>query len=145
MNDTAFSCSHFYSHSFPSARKRSEVSNRSQESSSLRSPMVKAKACCLVSRQCVGQDYSSNPESPGSTRDSQVWPWEERSTKLRMVLCSACLRKPRVHAKSRSEHQKSTQTRRKSISEISINSEKMHTIPAKIITNLTWCRFIFSN
>ena len=53
---------------------------RSQQSSSPGSPTVKAKACCLVSRQCVsvGQDYSSNPKSPGSTRDSQVWPWEER-------------------------------------------------------------------
>ena len=56
------------------------MSKRSQESSSLGSPTVKAKACCFVSRQCVsvGQDYSSNPKSPGSTRDSQVWPWEAR-------------------------------------------------------------------
>ena len=83
MNDTTFSCSHFYSHSFHSAGKQSEMSKRSQESSSLGSPMVKAKACCLVSRQCVsvGQDYSSNPESLRSTRDSQVWPWEARHEK----------------------------------------------------------------
>ena len=80
MNDTTFSCSNFYSYSFLSAGKQSEMSKRSQESSSPGSPTVKAKACCLVSRQCVsvGQDYSSNPKSPGSTRDSQVWPWEER-------------------------------------------------------------------
>ena len=69
MNDTTFSCSHFYSHSFLSTGMHSEMPKRSQESSSLGSPMVKAKACCLVSRQCVsvGQDHSSNPKSPEST------------------------------------------------------------------------------
>ena len=83
MNDTTFSCSHVYSHSFLSAGTQSEMSKRSQKSSSLRSPMVKAKACCLVSPQCVsvGQDSSSNPKSPGSTRYSLVWSWEERSAK----------------------------------------------------------------
>ena len=50
MNDTTFSCSHLSnSHSFLSAGKQSDMSKRSQESSSLGSPMVKAKACCLVS------------------------------------------------------------------------------------------------
>ena len=55
------------------------MSKRSQESSSLGSPTAKAIVCCLVSGESVsvGQDYSSNPESLGSTRDSQVWPWEE--------------------------------------------------------------------
>ena len=52
MNDTAFSCSHFSnSHSFLSAGKQSEMSKRSQESSSLGSPTAKARACCLVSRE----------------------------------------------------------------------------------------------
>ena len=59
--------SHFYSNSFLSAGKQSEMSKRSQESSSPGSPTVKAKAYCLVLRLCVsvGQDYSSNPKSPG--------------------------------------------------------------------------------
>ena len=73
INDKTFSCSHIYSHSF-SAGKQSEMSRRSQEISSLGLPMVKAKVCCLVSRQCVsvGQDFWSNPKSPESTRDSCV-------------------------------------------------------------------------
>ena len=86
MNDTTFSCRHFSnSHSFVSAGKQSEMPRRSQESSSPGSPMVKAKACCLVSHESVsvGQDYSSNPASPRSTRDSQLWTWEERSAKSR--------------------------------------------------------------
>ena len=85
MNDTTFSRSHLIQPFFSFRRKPSEMSKRSQESSSPGSPMVKAKACCLVSRQCVslGQDYSSNPNSPESTRDSQVWPWEERNEKSR--------------------------------------------------------------
>ena len=132
MNDTTFSCSHFYSHSFLSAGMRSEMPKRSQESSSRGSPMMKAKACCLVSRQSVfvGQDYTSNPESPESTRDSQVWPWKERheksgwysvqhasgnrEKKFRRFWRSrrdARLGIPRVHAKSRSEHQRPTHTR----------------------------------
>ena len=59
------------------------MSKRSQESSSPGSPMVKAKARCPVSRQRVSvrQDYSSNPESLGITRDSHVWPWEGRNEK----------------------------------------------------------------
>ena len=44
MNDTTFSGSHFYSHSFLSAGKQSEMSRRSQESSSLGSPTAKARA-----------------------------------------------------------------------------------------------------
>ena len=77
------SCSHFYRHSFLSAGKQTEMSKRSQESSSLVSPTAKARACCLVSRESlsVGQNYSSNPKNPGSIRDSQVWPWEERHEK----------------------------------------------------------------
>ena len=83
MNDTTFSCSHFYSHTFLSAGKQSEMSQRSQVISSPESTTAKARACCLVSRQCVsvGEVYSSNPQSPRSTRDSQVWPWEERHEK----------------------------------------------------------------
>ena len=84
MNDTTFSCSHFSnSHPCLADRKQSEMSKRSHESSSPGSPTAKAKACFLVSRQCesVGQDYPSNPKSPGSTRDSQVWTWEERNAK----------------------------------------------------------------
>ena len=67
MNDTTFSCSHFSnSHPFLPAGKQSEMSKRSQERSSPGSPTTKAKSCCLVSRHVsVGQDYSSNPESPG--------------------------------------------------------------------------------
>ena len=67
MNDTTFSRGHFYGHTFLSARKQTEMSKRSQESSSPGWPMVKSKACCLVSRQCisVGQEYSSNPKKPG--------------------------------------------------------------------------------
>ena len=39
-----------------------------------------ARACCLVSRHSVsvGQNSSSNPKNPGSTRYSQVRTWEER-------------------------------------------------------------------
>ena len=41
-----------------------------------------ARACRLVLRHSVsvGQNSSSNPESPGSTRYSQEWHREERST-----------------------------------------------------------------
>ena len=58
--------------SFLSAGKF-DMSKGSQEISSLGSPLAKAKACCLVSRQCVsvGQDCSSNPKSPVSTRDAK--------------------------------------------------------------------------
>ena len=76
MNDTTFSFSHLSnSHPFLSARKQSEMSKRLQESSSPVSPMVKARAYCLVSRHSVsvGQNSSSNPTSPGSTSYSQVW------------------------------------------------------------------------
>ena len=116
MNDTTFSGSHFSnSHSFFfSAGKQPEMSKRFQESSSLESPTAKARACCLVSRESVsvGQNYSSNPQSPVSTRDSQVRTWEANFGKPRVRLWfsrfwrslrNACLGKPRVHAKSRSE------------------------------------------
>ena len=79
MNDTTFSCSH----SFLSTGKQFEMSKRSRESSSPGSPTATAKS--MLSRfttMCIcGQDYSSNPKSPGSARDSQVWTWAERSTK----------------------------------------------------------------
>ena len=59
------------------------ATKRSQESSSPGSPTAKAKACCLVSRHGVSvwQDCSSNAKIPVSTRDSQVWTWDERSAK----------------------------------------------------------------
>ena len=104
---------------------------KSQESSSLGLPLVKGKACCLVSRQCVsvGQDYSSNPKSPGSTRDSQVWPWKDmknsdgilfsmpRETEsiVQKILEVSQRRAPwgnrEYTRKSHSEHQRPTQTR----------------------------------
>ena len=42
----------------------------------------KPSACCFVSRHgvSVGQISSSNLESPGSTKHSQVWTWKEKST-----------------------------------------------------------------
>ena len=59
------------------------MSKRSQESSSPWWPTAKALARCLVSRESVfvRQHYSSNPRNSGSTRDSQVWTWEERNSK----------------------------------------------------------------
>ena len=79
MNDTTFSCSHFYSHSFLSAGKQSEILKRFQESFSPGSPIVKARACCLVSLQCVsvGQDNSSNPKSPGAYKTLKCGPWKK--------------------------------------------------------------------
>ena len=87
----------------------------------------KAKACCLVSRQCVsvGQNSLSNPECPESARYSQVWTWEERSKNSRC--CSV------QHASGNREYPrkivqdiKDQLKHDESISEISINSEKMH-------------------
>ena len=86
---TSWTTPHFPAATFPIAifffpqEKQSEMSKRPQESSSLGSPMAKAEASCLVSREgvSVGQNYSSNPGSPGSTRNSLVWTWEERNTK----------------------------------------------------------------
>ena len=66
MNDTTFSCNHSSnSHPFLSAGKQSEMSKRSQESSSLGSPRAKAKACCLVSPQgvSVGQNSENTPKA----------------------------------------------------------------------------------
>ena len=80
-----------------SAGKQSEMSTRSQESSSLCSPKVKAKACCLVSRQCVsvGQDYSSDPQKARGVQETlKCGPGKK--WKIRMVFCSACLWKPKV-------------------------------------------------
>ena len=83
MSDTTFFCSHLSnSHLFLSDGKQSEMSKRSQESSSPSSPMVKARACCLVSRYSVsvGQNSSSNHLKPGGcTRYSQEWNQGERS------------------------------------------------------------------
>ena len=138
MNDTSFSCSHFYSHSFLSAGKQSEMWRRSQESSSLGSPTAKARACCLVSRESgsVGQHYSSNPKSLGGTRDSQVWSWEERNEKSGWYSFQ--------HASGNREYTRKVVQNIKNqlrhdecISEISINSEKM---------NISiWTRFMASS
>ena len=75
MNDTTFSCSHFSnSHPFLSAGKQSEMSKRSQESSSPGSPTAKANT--MLSRLATRR-----------TRYSQVWTLEERSTNF--GCCSA--------------------------------------------------------
>ena len=84
MNDTTFSCSQFSnSHSFLSAGKQSEMSKRSQESSSPGSPTAKARACCLVSRESVsvGQNYSSNPKSLGGVQETLKRGPGKRNTK----------------------------------------------------------------
>ena len=59
----------------------------------------------------VGQDYSSNPQKPGEYKGLSSVDLGRKKYKLRMLFCSACLGKPRVHSKSRSKHQRSTQTR----------------------------------
>ena len=133
------------------------MSKRSQESSSLGSPLVKAKACCLVARQCVsvGQDYSCNPKSSGSTRHSHAWPWRERNEKSGWYSvqhasgnreCSSedsgslaethasghreCTRRVVQNIKNQLRHDET-------ISEISNNSEKMHIS--------IWTRFLASS
>ena len=101
MNDTTFSCCHFSnSHSFLSAGKRSEMSKRTQESSSPGSPTAKAKACCLVSCESVltGQVYSSNLKNPG-VRETLKCAHGKKEIQIRMVFCSACLGKVRYHEK----------------------------------------------
>ena len=89
-NNTTCSCSHLSnSHHLHSAEEQSEMSKRRQESSSLDSPMVKAKACCLVSRHSisVGQSSSSNLTSPGEYELlSSVERWRKEH-KLRMLFC----------------------------------------------------------
>ena len=122
------------------------MSKSSQESSSLGSPTAKAKACCLVSRRgvSVGQDYSSNPKSPGSTRDSPVWTWEERSAKSGWYSVEHASGNreydtensgglSETHASGHREYMRKVVQNMKdrlrhdeSISEISMNSEKMH-------------------
>ena len=133
------------------------MSKRSQESSSPGSPMVKAKACCLVSRQCasVGQDYSSNPKSLGSARDFEVWPWEERHEKSgwysvqhasgnREYSSEDSAGLAETHASGNREYTRKVVQNVKdqlrhdeSISEISINSEKVHMS--------MWTRFMASS
>ena len=123
---------------FLSAGKQSEMSKRSQESSSPGSPMVKAKACCLVSRQCVsvGQDYSSNPQSPGSIRDSQVRPWEERNEKSGWYSVQHASGN-REYTRKVVQNIKNQPRHDENISEISVNSEKMHLS--------IWTRFMASS
>ena len=99
MNDTTFSCSHFpNSHSFLSARTRSKMSKKTQESSSPGSPTAKAKTCCLVSRESVmrGEVYSSNLKKPGEYERLSSVDMGRKKFKIRMVFCSAFLGKPRV-------------------------------------------------
>ena len=126
------------------------MSKRSQESSSPGSPTSKAQASGLVSRHgvSVGQDYSSIPKSPGSTRDSQVWTWEESSKSVWYSVQHASGNREygsedsgevsqRVHAKKTCENKKDRLRHDESISELSVNSEKMHTS--------TWTRFMASS
>ena len=89
----------------------------------------------------MGQNHSSNPESPESTRDSQVWTWEERSAKSGSYSVQ--------HASGNREYSSEDSTRKvvqnikdqlrhdERISEISINSRKIH------IT--IWTRFVASS
>ena len=150
MNDTTFSCSHFYSFSFLFAGKQSEMSKRSQENSSLGSPTVKAKTFCFVSRTCVsvGQDYSCNPKCPGSTRDSPVWTWEEGNEKsgwYSVQRASGNREKSsedsaKTHASGNREYTRKVKNQLRhdeSISEVSIISEKMHIS--------IWTRFMASS
>ena len=150
---TSWTTPHSPAATFPTAilcfhqESNSRCRKRSQESSSLGSPTAKAKTCCLVSRHSlsVEQDYSSNPERPETTRDSQVWTCEERSAKSGWnsvqhakgnwqygledsggPLRNACLGKPRVHAKSRSEHERPTHTRWKQLGNINELREDAH-------------------
>ena len=91
-----------------------------------------------VSRESVsvGQHYSSNPKSPGSTRDSQVWSWEERNEKSGWYSFQHAsgnreyTRKVVQNIKNQLKHDEC-------ILEISINSEKM---------NISiWTRFMASS
>ena len=123
------------------------MSKRSQERSSPGSPTARAKALCLFSRHgvSVGQDYSSNPnKSPGSTRDSQVRTWEERGAKSGWysVQHASGNREygsedsggfPETQASGNREYTRKVVQNIKDrlrhderISEISMNSEKMH-------------------
>ena len=107
------------------------MSKRSQESSSPGSPTAKARACCLVSRESasVGQNYSSNLKARGVQETLKCGPAkkemknldgtlvimpreiERKVQKILKLSQRRMPRKPKVHAKGRSEHQKSTQTR----------------------------------
>ena len=118
------------------------MSKRSQESSSPGSPTVKAKACCLVSRHGVSvvQNSSSNPQSQGSTR----WNWEERSTDSGCCsvqhasgnreygtentggLSETQASGNREYTRKVVENMKHRLGHNESVSEISINSWKMH-------------------
>ena len=56
----------------------------------LRKLFTSFRTRCLVSRHSVSvrQNSSSNPKNPGSTKNSQVWASEERSTNSDVVLVS---------------------------------------------------------
>ena len=158
MNDTTFSCCHFSnSHSFLSAGKQSEMSKRSQESSSLGSPTANAKARCLVSRQCVsvGQDYPSNPKKVGRVQETLKcgpgkkemknfgWYSVQHASGKREYGSEGSGSLAETHASGNREYtrrvvQNKSQLRHdESISEISINSEKMHIS--------IWMRFMASS
>ena len=74
----------------------------------------------------MGQDYSSNPESLGSTRDSQVWPWEEGSEKSGWYSVSM----PR----------ETERTRQKSFRKSNTNSDAMKA-SRKCLSTLRRCTF----
>ena len=157
MNDTTFSCSHFCTHSFLSAGKQSEISKRSQESSSPDSPNGKSESMFVSFRDNAylwDKIVRVTPKSPGSTRDSQVGPWEGRSAKSgwhsvqhasgnreKSSEDSGCLLE--AHASGNREYtrkvvQNKNQLRHdESTSEVSINSEKMHI--------WIWTRFMASS
>ena len=135
------------------------MSNRSQESSSPGSPTAKARACCLVSRESVPvrQNHSSNPQSQVSTRDSQVRTWEERFTKSRWCSVQHASKNreygygsedsgglSETHASGNRKYTRKVVQNMKdrlrhdeSSSDISMNSEKMHTS--------IWTRFMASS
>ena len=123
------------------------MSKRSQERSSHGSPMVKAKHVVSFGDNAYlwGQDYSSNPQSPGSTRDSHVWPWEETSEKSGWYASGNREYSSEDSGSLAETHASQENTRKvvqniknqlrhdESFSEISINFEKMHIS--------TWTRF----
>ena len=120
-------------------------------SSSPGSPTAKAKACCLVSRGSVlmKQDYSSNPENPGGTRDSQVWPWEERNENLDGSLFSV-LRESETKVQKifevsqRRMHRETESTRVKSFRTSQTNSDTMKAC-RKYRSTHRWTRFMASS
>ena len=85
----------------------------------------------LAAQRICGTKFSSEPQSPRSSRYSQVWTWKERSTNSGGCSVQDASRNreygtgnsgsfgnPRVHAKSRSKHERPTRTRWKCLGNI---------------------------